>query len=264
MSVYYIMRPKKQLGILIREAGEIFTVCDAATVLGTSNIETAKTLARWTQQGWLTRVRRGLYAVVPIEALDTEQAFEDTWVIIPDLFSPCYIGGWSAAEHWDLTEQLFRDICVLTEKQVIHKKQEIHNIPFMLTHIPSSLNFGTKTIWKKNKKIQVSDPPKTILDMLHTPKLGGGIQHVIDCFKEYINSSHFNPEQLIAYAIKINNGAVFKRLGFLSSKLIGEKEQITILCHEHLTKGTAYIDPSFKEGKLVANWRLIVPTHLQL
>lgn len=259
-----MMRPKEQLGALVREAGEVFTVCSASSILGISSIETAKTLARWTKQGWLTRIRRGLYAVVPIEASDTKQAFEEPLVIIPELFSPCYVGGWSAAEYWDLTEQLFRDICVLTEKQVVHKKQEIHNIPFILTHIPASMNFGTKTVWKKDKKIQVSDPHKTILDMLHTPQLGGGIQHIIDCFREYVKSSHYNPEQLMAYAIKMNNGAVFKRLGFLSSKIIGENEAITKQCHEHLTKGTAHIDPSFKEGKLIAYWRLIVPTNLQL
>jgi predicted transcriptional regulator of viral defense system len=257
-------RPKEKLGALIREAGEVFTVSAASKMLGTSNAETAKTLARWAEQGWLTRIRRGLYAVVPIEAVDTKQTLEDTWIIIPELFSPCYIGGWSATEHWDLTEQLFRDICVLTEKQVIHKKQEIHNISFMLTHIPSSLNFGTKTVWKKNKKIQVSDPSKTILDMLYIPQLGGGIQHVIDCFKEYIISPHSNLEQLIEYAIKLNIGAVFKRLGFLSSKLIGENEPITLVCHQHLTKGITHIDPSFKEGKLVGYWRLIVPENLQL
>lgn len=257
-------RPKEQLGFLIREAGEIFTVSTASAVLGITNTETAKTLARWAQQGWITRIRRGLYAVVPIEAIDTKQALEDAWIIIPELFYPCYVGGWSAAEYWDLTEQLFRDICVLTEKPVIHKKQEIHNIPFMLTHIPSSLNFGTKIVWKKDKKIQISDPSKTILDMLYIPQLGGGIQHVIDCFKEYINSPHLNFEQLITYAIKLNTGAVFKRLGFLSSKLIGENEPLTLLCHEHLTKGITYIDPSFKEGKLVGHWRLIVPDNLQL
>lgn len=257
-------RPKEQLGILIRAVGEVFTVSNASTSLGLSNTETAKILARWAQQGWLTRIRRGLYAVVPIEALDTKQTLEDVWVIVPELFSPCYIGGWSAAEYWDLTEQIFHDICILTEKQVIHKKQEIHHIPFMLTHIPSVLNFGTKTVWKKNKKIQVSDPHKTILDMLYTPQLGGGVQHVIDCFKEYINSPHFNVVQLMAYAIKINIGAIFKRLGFLSSKLIGENEPLTVLCHEHLTKGAIYIDPNFKEGKLISFWRLIVPDNLQL
>jgi predicted transcriptional regulator of viral defense system len=152
----------------------------------------------------------------------------------------------------------------MTEKQVIHKKQKIHNIPFMLTHIPFHLNFGTKTVWKKDKKIQVSDPHKTILDMLNSPQLGGGIQHIIDCFREYVKSSHYSPEQLMAYAVKMNNGAVFKRLGFLSSKLIGENAPITLQCHEHLTQGTAHIDPSLKEGKLVSYWRLVVPTNLQI
>ena len=124
--------------------------------------------------------------MVPIDAIDNMQALEDEWVLVPELYAPCYIGGWSATEYWDLTEQLFRDICVLTECSVPNKRQMIYNIPFVLTHIPTSMNFGTKTIWKKNKKIQISDPHKTLIDMLYAPQLGGGIQHVIDCFKAYV------------------------------------------------------------------------------
>lgn len=259
-----MIRPKEQLGLLIRDAGDIFTVAKAAVTLDISNTKSAKTLARWTKQGWLTRIRRGLYAVVPIEALDTKQAFEEAWMLIPELFSPCYVGGWSAAEHWDFTEQMFRDICILTERQVTCKKQEIHNIPFILTHIPATMNFGTKIIWKKDKKVQISDPHKTILDMLYNPQLGGGIQHITDCFIEYVKSPHYNMDQLASHAVRMNNGAVFKRLGFLASKIIGETHSITSLCHKRLTQGNAYLDPSLKDGRLITQWRLFVPNHLQI
>jgi predicted transcriptional regulator of viral defense system len=257
-------RPKEQLGNLIRQIGDIFVVSAAAPVLDVSNTEAAKILARWSKQGWLTRIQRGLYAVVPMDAESTEQALEDAWLLVPQLFSPCYIGGWSAAEHWDFTEQLFRETCVLTERPVAQKKLEIHHTPFFLTHIPRNFNFGTKIVWKKNIKISVSDPHKTIIDMLFNPKLGGGIQHVIDCFKQYAKSSHYNEEQLIAYAIQLNNGAVFKKLGFLSEKIFGINHILTILCEKHLTQGLAYLDPSIKDGKLVTRWRLFIPTHLQI
>ncbi|MDF3048261.1 MAG: hypothetical protein K0R73_1379 [Candidatus Midichloriaceae bacterium] len=264
MQSIYMVRPKEKLGALLRDAGEIFTVSTAAASLGTSNVEAAKILARWATQGWLARIRRGLYAMVPIEAVDTQQALDDEWMIIPKLFSPCYIGGWSAAEYWDLTEQVFRDTCIMTEKYIGHKQQKFHNVSFELSHIPPTLNFATKTIWKNRESIKVSDPHKTIIDILNMPHIGGGIQHVTACFCEYIKSQYFDSNKLADYALRINNGAVFKRLGFLTSELMGAEHPLTLLCREHLTKGLAYIDPSIKDGKLITNWRLFVPDDFRI
>ncbi len=253
-----MMRPKEQLGKLVREAGDIFTVGTAANVLKASNSDIAKMLARWAKQGWITRIRRGLYAVVPIEATTTNQALEDPWVIVPDLFAPCYIGGWSAAEYWDLTEQMYRSICVLTERTQPQKLQEIHNISFSLTKISPDLMFGTKTIWRKDQKIQISDPHKTILDMLYNPQLGGGIQHVVDCIREYLKSEYCNDVILFEYAKRMNNGAIFKRLGYIAECLLGKEHKLTELCNKNITKGNAYLDPKLKNGSLITRWRLFV------
>ncbi len=258
-----MLGPKEQIGKLMREVGELLTVSAAAEALGTSKTDVSKMLSRWVIQGWLTRIRRGLYAIVPIDAVDNQQALEDEWMLVPELYSPCYIGGWSATEYWDFTEQLFRDVCVLTEQAVIHKKQEIHNISFSLTHISKKINFGTKIIWKKNKKILISDPHKTIIDTLYNPQLGGGIQHIVDCFKEYIKSPHYSPEKLAAYAMQVGSGAVFKRLGFLYSQITGEENELTKLCRQHLTQGIAHLDPSIKDGCIITQWKLNVPKQLQ-
>lgn len=257
-------RPKKKLGALLRDFGEIFTVADAAISLGVSNVEAAKILARWSIQGWLTRIRRGLYAVVPIEAEDTQQSLDDEWMLATKLFAPCYIGGWSAAEYWDFTDQVFKDICIMTERHVPRKKQEIHHVTFEITCIPASLNFATKTIWKNRESIQISDPHKTILDMLHMPSIGGGIEHIIECFKEYVKSQNFDINKLAGYALKINNGAVFKRLGFMAEAVLGSAHPLTVLCKKHLTKGRAYINPSIKGGKLITRWRLFIPEDFRI
>ena len=54
---------------------------------------------------------------------------------MPALFDPAYIGGRSAVEHRDLTEQIFRDIVVLTGQPVREKVQQRHNVLFSLKHI---------------------------------------------------------------------------------------------------------------------------------
>ena len=51
--------------------------------------------------------------------------------------------------------------------------------------------------------------------MLDDPALGGGIQHINDCFNAYLNRKDRDLEKLISYGDKLANGAVFKRLGFL-------------------------------------------------
>ena len=257
-------RPKEQIGKLLREIGEVFTIDDAANALGLSNTETSKALSRWATQGWLTRARRGLYLIVPIDAVNNQQTLEDEWVLAAELYAPGYIGGWTATEYWDFTEQLFNDICVLTERVVIKKKQKVHHTTFLLTHIPNKINFGTKILWKKNKKILISDPHKTIIDMLYNPMLGGGIQHAIDCFKEYLKSSHFSSKHLIDYAIKVNIGAVFKRLGYLYFTITGGDNELTELCCRNLTQGITYLDPSMKEGRIISHWGLCVPEQLQI
>ena len=116
---------------LARELGEVFKVSDAASLLKMSPIETSKMLSRWTKQGWIMRIRYGLYAVVSIEAISKDQPLENMWILISELFSPGYIGGWSAAEYWDFTEQVFTDICALTEKKLTHKKHEILGIGYV-------------------------------------------------------------------------------------------------------------------------------------
>lgn len=257
-------RPKEQIGRLIREIGSLFTTSDAATALNVTNIEASKMLSRWVIQGWLVRVRRGLYAIVPIDAVNNQQTFEEAWILVPELFSPCYIGGWSATEYWDFTEQLFRDICVFTEQKVVQKKQRIHTIDFLLTHIPKKLNFGTKVIWKENKKILLSDPHKTIIDGMYNPLSIGGIHHLVYCFKEYIRSEYHSPQQLSTYATLMENGAVYKRLGFLYSKITNTENELTELCQKKLTKGIAYLDPSVKKGTIISQWRLKVPAQLQI
>jgi len=252
------------MGKLLREGGDVLTVENAARILGMGTEDAAKALARWCKQGWLSRIKRGVYVPVPVESISRDRALEDDWVIIPELFGPAYVGGWSAAEHWDLTEQVFRDICVFTTRPVAKRHQVIHTIPFVATHIAPDQQFGTKTVWKKDKKLLVSDPSRTIVDMLSNPWAGGGIEHVIDCFKTYIRSPQFNPQQLVEYAERLGNAAVFKRLGYLAERLLDGDDFLVTACKSRLSKGNAQLDPAIKGDKLITRWRLFVPSMLSI
>lgn len=241
---------------MIRAAGDVIRTDDVVRILSLDRADASKLLSRWTNQRWLRRVGRGRYVPAALDSLESEHVLDDPWVLVPALYAPGYIGGRTAAEHWDLTEQLFRDIVVMTAQTVREKHQVRHGAHFTLYHIPESRIFGTRTVWRGRSKIQVSDVHRTVVDMLDDPALGGGIQHVADCLDAYLKRPDRNNDALIEYAEALGNGAIFKRLGFLAER---RADFLAADCQSRLTKGNARIDPALECTRLVSRWRLWVP-----
>jgi|GEM_PF-6032200 len=46
---------------------------------------------------------------------------DEPWAVAQKLFVPCYVGGWSAAEYWDFTEQIFNSTLVVLAKKFIEE-----------------------------------------------------------------------------------------------------------------------------------------------
>lgn len=250
---------RERLSAVLRGAKGTVSVPQAAKVLNVSQTDAAKMLSRWSKKGWLSRVKRGLYVPVPLESRTADVALEDPWVIADKLYSPCYIGGWSAAEHWDLTEQIFRTVVVLTAQTPRERKPVIKGTQYLLCSMCKKKLFGLKTLWHGQVKISISDPSRTMLDMLADPRLGGGIRSVQDMMKNYLSSPEKKLDLLIKYADKLGNGAVFKRLGYLLERNAPDEKSIIEECTKRLTKGLAKLDPKSKNDKLITRWRLWVP-----
>ncbi len=250
---------RERLSAVLRGTKGAISVAEAADILEMPGTSTAKLLSRWAKKGWLSRVRRGLYISVPLESRTADIPLEDAWVIADKLYSPCYIGGWSAAEYWDLTEQIFRTVIVLTTQRPRERKPSIKGTEFLLRTVSVKAMFGLKPVWRGQVKVNVSDPTRTVLDMLSDPQLGGGLRSTIDMFGNYMNSEKKDLGLLIKYADQLGNGAVFKRLGFLLEKYAENERDIIEQCREKLTAGNAKLDPALKAKKLITRWRLWVP-----
>jgi len=249
---------KSRLAAVINATGDVIHIEDVEETLKGSRTKAAKLLSRWAAQGLLRRVGSGAYISVQLALHDSQQVIEDPWILVPALFNPAYIGGRTAAEHWDLTEQIFRDILIYTARPVRQKTFDVQGIVFSLKHIKPRRIFGTKTIWRSQSRILISDLHRTIIDMFDDPADGGGIQHVADCFSRYLQLKDCNPQLLIDYAEQLGNGAVFKRLGFLAEREAGNDNWIAA-AKLGLTKGYAKLDPALDCPRLVTRWRLRVP-----
>lgn len=119
--------------------------------------------------------------------------------------------------------------------------------------------FGLRPIWRGKVKVNISDPTRTILDLLDTPTPGGGIRTVIDMLTSYFRSAHRDPKLLIQYADQLGNKAVFKRLGFLAATFLSKEAKLVVECRKRLSAGNAKLDPKLPGDRLVTTWRLWIP-----
>jgi len=250
---------RERIASIIRGTKGTISVTEAAEILEVAPTYAAKMLARWAKKGWFSRVKRGLYIPVPLESRTADVSLEDPWLIAERIYSPCYIGGWSAAEHWNLTEQIFRTVVVMTTQKPRDRSPTIKGTSFLLRTVSDKAMFGFKSVWRGKVKISISDPTRTMLDMLNDPRLGGGIRSTVDMFNNYFRTENMNLELLIQYAERLGNGAVFKRLGFLLERLAPKEVNSINKCRTNLTTGNAKLDLQLSADKLITRWRLWVP-----
>ena len=139
---------RARLAAVLRATKEVVSIDAAAKTLDLDRSAAAKVLSRWLKQGWLRRIGQGLYVPVPLDLAGSEQLLEDPWVLVPTLFGESYIGGWTAAHHWDLTEQLFNETVVFTTRRIGAKRVIAQGVAFLLHHTTQKRSFGLKSIWR--------------------------------------------------------------------------------------------------------------------
>jgi predicted transcriptional regulator of viral defense system len=249
---------RARLAAVLRSAKEVLSVDVTSRTLGVDRRAAAKLLSRWREQGWVRRIGHGLYVYVPLDLAGSEQVIADPWVLVPALFGQCYIGGWTAAHHWELTEQLFNETFVFTTRRVIGRRVTAQGTTFVLHNMQAKRLFGLKTLWRGSAKVAISDPARTLIDMIAMPEVGGGIDHVADCLSKYLGGKSADRDLLIRCAERFDNGAIFKRLGFLADTRLRDKK-LAAECRSRLTHGYAKLDPALLSRKLVTAWRLWVP-----
>lgn len=252
-------RNRQLLEQLHRKVAGPFTVAEAASIWSLSTEKTRRLLRYLECRGWLSRVRQGMYSTVPLGAGEPSEWREDPWLTATKSFEPCYIGGWSACGHWELTEQLFRDIVVMTGQRVRDRRLEVQGTPFRLKHLAADRHFGTRTIWRNQVKVKVSDPTRTMVDLLDDPSIGGGIRHIAGVLRTYFAGEHRNDMLMSEYADRLDNRTVFKRLGFLLEALQVSAPELIGKCERDLSRGLSSLDPTVKErGRILKRWNLRV------
>ena len=233
---------------LHRAFSEPFTAAEAAERLRLEPARARRLTRYLADRGWLDRVRRGVYLPVPLDSHRTGRAHMDPWVVGTSIFEPAYIAGWSAAEHWDLTEQIFRSVLMATSRRPRDRRPTLGGTRFVLHTVPPSKHVGLVPVWRNGSRIQVTDPAKTIIDVLSDPRWGGGIRSVAEMLDEYLHGDHRDDDTLVEYGDVVGNGATFKRLGYLLERTQARANTLVDACRARRSCGINDLDPSVRTG----------------
>jgi len=250
-------RTRALLEALHRAGPGPYAAADAATLWDLDPKVAARRMRMLAERGWLTRAHHGLYSLVPLDAAVSGEWIDDPWLVVAKLYPTGYIGGWSACEHWGLTDQLFREIVVFTPDRGAPRHADAGVTPIRIKFVKPSKVFGTTTVWRRNVRVNVSDPSRTVVDLLDDPAIGGGIRQVADVTDTYLSGDNQNEELLIEYSDRLGNRAVFKRLGYLAEMSDPRSALLVEACRSRISTGVSLLDPSSPAtGPIVTRWNL--------
>lgn len=234
-----------------------FSVADAAGAAGMAHDRAARLLRHLASQGWLARVRRGLYTTVPLDADAPHEWRADPWVVAAVAVGGGYVGGWTALHHWDLTDQIFGTTVFLTTLAVPHRERSIGHARLELRHLPHEGVFGTRRVWREGTPVAVSDPERTLVDCLDDPSIGGGTRHLTEALVAYASSPTVRWGRVIEYGDRRGNRTVFKRLGLLAEAFELADAVLLDACRDRVSAGVGRLDPSRPAtGPIVSRWGL--------
>ena len=252
-------RERQFLSAFVASESAAVTVDDVVALEPMARPLANQMLTRLTRKGWLRRVRRGIYTTVPLASSNAQASIEDAWPLAMKLFSPCFISGWSAAEHWDLTEQIFNTIAVVTKRPQRKANHQLGGLAFRTRTVPDAHFFGAKMLWFGSQRIAIADPHRLVVDILDDLSFGGGGRQAVDIVRAYWKSEHADADMLLGYAKRFARGSVFKRLGFTAEKYGRVDELWMQACRDNMSGGISNLDPaSPHRGPVAARWRLRV------
>jgi predicted transcriptional regulator of viral defense system len=246
-----------QLVMALHERGRpIFTLAEARDITGLKETSARTLVHKLVGRGLATRLRPGIFQLVPLELGQESEYLGNPYVVARELMGgkPYYLSHASAMDIHNMVTQPQLVVYVTSPRPM--RGRSVLGTEFRFIRCKPEYFFGTMDHWaSKQEKVIVSDLEKTVLDGLRQPEYCGGVTEVAKGL--WIRRADMNVSRLVDYAVRLNVGAVMRRLGFLLEVYdlgtAAEKDRL----HEHTGSGYSLLDPVLPpQGKHTGRWHL--------
>lgn len=253
----------------VQEHGPLFTRRDLlplAEQQGLSPGHLSKIISLLHSSGYLEILKRGLYlARSPLFAGEVHP-----FSIAAALVQPSAISHWSALAHHGFTTQLPRMVQVSTPAKIVTPEMrrgqalrprgravwQAGEVEVEFIRVRPAAFFGHQRIWVSRwHAVNITNPERTALDLLVRPDLFGGTRAALELLEAAL--PRLDVESLVNYALRLNVGAVIKRLGWALEQMGVPAEALEPL--QAFPVRTDYrLDPQNPPaGRRSARWRIL-------
>jgi predicted transcriptional regulator of viral defense system len=236
----------------------VFTTDQARAILNIDDQDINKILYQLTCKRWLLRLEKGKYLILPLEAGMEGLYSVHEFVIAAHLVHPGAIAYASALSFHELSDLLPQAVLVATTRRKADVTIEELGLRFRFITIRARKFFGLQTVMIEDQPIQITRPPKTLVDGLDHPELSGGIVELAKGLSRYAQAGA-DWAQLTADAQRLGNRTVFKRLGYLSEMLDLDVGEWAKRWRTEMSLGETVLDPRYgRQGSYRTDWNLRV------
>lgn len=215
---------------------------------------------RLTEKGYLSRVKKGVFILVPLFLVKEKKDYSPLIEIASRMTQPYYLSHYTALTVHGKALHTLNTVFLTTTKWI--KSIRWKNYLFKFTVMDKKYFFGFNEMKYKTETILVSDMEKTIVDILKKPAF------CADGFAELgrviaLNFEDLNPDVLLDYLYKMNNASLYARLGYILSilsdeSLINVRKSFFKELQKNVPKNYVLIFPSKeKKGLLIKEWKII-------
>jgi predicted transcriptional regulator of viral defense system len=234
----------------------MFTTAEAAQIIGLTVPLASSLLHKARKRGLVSRVKRGLFVIVPPELGSSAEYAPNPYLVARYLAegAPYFLSHASAMELHRMVTQPQFVIFVSSTKRI--PKQTLHGTQFRFVLLKAKDFFGNTKHWvTKQASVEISDLERTILDGLRHPEYCGGITDVAKGL--WMRHEDIQVTKLIEYARRLGVGSIYRRLGYLLELFsLGTQAELQSL-RNALTATYVPLDPSLpREGPHAAKWRM--------
>jgi len=234
----------------------IFSSRDVESITGLSPNSARGLVNRIVGKGVATRLKPGLFILVPAELGHARDYLGNPYVVASEIVggSEYFISNASAMDIHQMVTQ--PQLVVYTTATQSIRPLRILGTQFRFVRCKPEHFFGAMDHWAtKTRKIRVSDLERTVIDGLRQSEYCGGFSEVAKGF--WMRQQDMDVKKLVGYALMVNIGAVYRRLGYLLELFETEETGQVELLRKKLTATYVLLDPILPaEGKFIARWRL--------